>query len=292
MKLGKVFGVTVKVSPYLLILLALYIGLGIWPQAVAVFLLVFIHEWAHIFAAKGYGLDVAAVELLPFGGVARLGAMFEVDPMVETIVALAGPASNGVLVLFGLVLQRTGWLNPELVAFFIRANLSVALFNLTPALPLDGGRILRAWLSTRQGYRKATQKAVLAGRTTGVVLTLAGVAGLLLKYTDFTPAMVGVFLFLASGKEEKTAQFVFIRYLNRKQEELTKLGILRIKPVAVRPEIPLKLVVRTFLPQCFNTVHIIDENYKVAAVYTEIEVIRALFDKGIDFPVGQLGERR
>jgi stage IV sporulation protein FB len=291
MRLGKVFGVTVKLSPYLLMLLALYIGLGIWPQAIAIFLLVFMHEWAHIFTAKGYGLDVEAVELLPFGGVATLGARFEVDPVVETLVALAGPVANLILAMFGLVLDRTGWLNSELVAFFIRANLTVALFNLTPALPLDGGRILRAWLSTKQGYRKATKNAATAGKIVGVLLTLIGLACLLLKYTDFTPAVVGVFLFIASGKEEKEAQFVFVRYLNRKQEELTKLGILRIKPVAVRPEIPLKTVVRTFLPQSFNTVHLIDEDFKISATYTETEVIRALFEKGIDFPIGKLNEK-
>lgn len=290
MHLVKIFGVKVKVSPYFLGLMALYTGLGVWPQAVAIFILVFLHEWVHILAAKGYGVEVESVELLPFGGVARFQGMFEADPVVETLVALAGPATNLLLALAGVVVGKTGWLGVEIVDYFIWANLTVALFNLLPALPLDGGRVLRAWFNTRVGFRRATKRAAMAGKVVGICLVIGGLLGLLLKLTDFTPVLVGVFVFLAARQEEKQAQFVFLRYLNRKKEELVRLGILSTHNLAVKPDFPVKEVIRQFLPQRFTLIHIIDENFKVSSTFTETQVIRALFEKGIDYPVGQVNK--
>jgi len=289
-QLVKIFGVRVKISPYFLALMVMYAGLGVWPQAAAVFILVFLHEWVHILVAKGYGVEIESVELLPFGGVARFQGMFEADPVVESVVALAGPASNLLLALAGVVVGRTGWLDPEIIDYFIKANLTVALFNLVPALPLDGGRVLRAWFNTRVGFRKATRRAALAGKGTGIGLTLLGIISLLMKYTDFTPALVGIFVFLAARQEEKDAQFVFLRYLNRKKEELVKQGILRTHSLAVKPDFPVKEVIRHFLPQRFTIIHVVDEGFRVSSTYTETQVIRALFEKGIDYPVGQVNK--
>ncbi|HWJ03635.1 MAG TPA: M50 family metallopeptidase [Verrucomicrobiae bacterium] len=288
MKLGTIFGVKVMVSPYLVALMALYMGLGIWPQAMAVFTLVFVHEWVHILAAKGYGIEVEGVELYPFGGVARLRGLFEADPVVETVVALVGPASNLLLALIGVVLGQTHWLNNELIDFFVTANLSVAIFNLCPALPLDGGRVLRAWLTNRVGYRKATGQAAAIGRIAGIVLGLGGIVLAVMKIADVTPAMIGVFLYLTARKEGKEAQFVFVRYLNRKREELLKQGILRTHVLAAKPEQPVKDVVKQVLPQRFMIVHIIDDQFKIHNSLTETQVIKALFEEGIDYPIGQV----
>ncbi len=288
MHLFNVFGIKLQVSPYFLALMALYAGLGVWPQAMALFALVLVHEWVHILAAKGFGVEIEAVELLPFGGVARFKGLFETDPMVEVTVALAGPASNLVLAVLGVVLGRTGWLGQDIIDYFIKSNLAVAGFNLLPALPLDGGRVLRAWLNTRNGYRKATRQAALAGKVAGISTAVLGIICLALKYTDFTPVLTGIFVFLAARKEDKEAQFVFLRYLTRRKEELVTRGMLRTYSLAVKPDYPVKDVVRQVLPQRFTIIHVIDEQFRICATFTETQVIRAMFEQGIDYPVGQV----
>lgn len=288
MKPPKIFGVQLKISPYLLVLMLIYIGLGVWPQALAVFILVFMHEWMHILVAKGYGVQVQAVELLPFGGVARMDGLFEVDPVVETWVAAAGPAANIFLALAGLVISQTGWIDDALVRFFIRANLSVATFNILPLLPLDGGRVWRAWLTGKKGYRLATKQVAKAGQAGGIILALAGIGCFIAHYTDFTPAIIGVFVFLAARKEEKEAQYVFLRYLNHKKEEIIKQGVLPAYVLTVRVDYPVKEVIRRILPQRFTIVHVIDDSFKLAGCLTETQIIEAMFEQGVDFPVGKV----
>ncbi|HEX3015090.1 MAG TPA: M50 family metallopeptidase [Desulfobacteria bacterium] len=288
MKLGSIFGVSVQVSPYFLLLMLAYIGFGIWLQAVAFFVLVFIHEWTHILVAKGYGIEVSSVELLPFGGVARFAGGLEVDPRIESLVALAGPASNLLLIPVGVLLGRSGWLPQAAIDFFITANLLVAVFNLVPALPLDGGRVLRAWLSTKVGFRRATTQAAWVGKICGALMAFLGIITMGLQYTDFTFAVVGVFVCLAAHKEARQAQFVFLRYLQRKKEDLIESGILRSSTLVVQPDYPVKKVIKQFLPQRFAIIHIVDNNFRVTRTLSETQIINALFERGIDFPVGEI----
>jgi Zn-dependent protease len=145
---------------------------GGWDAAVAgvvfialLFLCVLLHEFGHIFAARRYGVQTPDVILLPIGGVARLERIPE-EPAQELVVALAGPAVNlviaGVLYLaFGGLVPREGLEvdNPgvDLVARLLWANLFLAIFNLIPAFPMDGGRVLRAFLAHRLGYARGAQ---------------------------------------------------------------------------------------------------------------------------------------
>ena len=101
MKAGTFLGIVFKVNPFFLLLMALAFGLGQLLPALVLFVIVLFHELAHALAASAYGLRVAEVELLPFGGVARIDHVLEFDPKIEIGVALAGPLSN---LLFAAVL--------------------------------------------------------------------------------------------------------------------------------------------------------------------------------------------
>ena len=94
MKLGTIYGIRLIINDYFLLLLLGYALLGVLGQVLIIFGLVLYHETAHVLAARRYGIKVREVELLPFGGVARLEQMLEAKPSVEIRVALAGPLSN------------------------------------------------------------------------------------------------------------------------------------------------------------------------------------------------------
>lgn len=230
LKLFTVRGVDVRLHftfPLILVLAGLQFGLlsgnlgGALFGVVAVsilFGLVTLHELGHSFAAQHYGIHVERIVLSPLGGVAQLREMPE-EPRHELVIAAAGPAVNfAVAALMVLYLALTGasvpgmrdWL-PGAGGFDGRAlfnyvfvyNLVLAAFNLLPAFPLDGGRILRALLALRMDYVRATNIAAGIGRLAAVALGLFG----LLNGGIFM-VLIAVFIFGAAGQE---AQYVAYR---------------------------------------------------------------------------------
>ena len=176
----------------------------------AIFGCVLLHEYGHCLAARRYGIRTRDITILPIGGLARLERMPE-RPAEELVVALAGPAVNvGIAGALGLLL----WLRGELAAArgledlhggfgvpLMWANLALVVFNLIPAFPMDGGRVLRALLAMRMRFSRATQYAARVGQVFGV---LFGLAGLFL----FNPFLVfiGVFVVLGARAEAAYAQ--------------------------------------------------------------------------------------
>src|SRR5882672_11660056 len=153
-----------------------------------VFTCVVLHELGHALAARRYGIATRDITLLPIGGLARLERMPE-RPTQELVVALAGPAVNVALALAaGIAIQLRGLDRPFLqlllqgamlegdllVSVFV-INVWMLLFNLIPAFPMDGGRVLRALLATRMPYARATRIASNVGQFLALVFGAAGV---------------------------------------------------------------------------------------------------------------------
>ena len=142
-----------------------------------------LHEFGHVFAARRYGVQTPDITLLPIGGVARLERIPE-KPSEELVVALAGPAVNVViaallfLALGGLPSMDDGTQvhNPgvDLLGRLAWVNISLVVFNLIPAFPMDGGRVLRALLASRLGYARGTRIAAGVGQAVAFALGLAG----------------------------------------------------------------------------------------------------------------------
>jgi stage IV sporulation protein FB len=185
------------------------------------FAIVLLHELGHSFAALYYGIPVKRIVLLPIGGVAEL-ARLPNRPSQELVVALAGPAVNVVLavVLFAIALvtplgasidqgrfmsvfSRGALANPgeAIFQYVFAANLGLLLFNLVPAFPLDGGRVLRALLAMPLGQTRATRIAVLIGQAMAVLL---GIYGLLSG--NFLLIILAIFIFTAGSQEGRAVR--------------------------------------------------------------------------------------
>lgn len=213
-RIGRLAGIDVYVHGTFVLLLAwigashLTRGQGVVEalagvgMAVAMFTVVVLHELGHALAARRYGIGTRDITLLPIGGVARLERMPD-DPKQELVVAVAGPLVNVALaaLFFGMqiALDRAPGIEDVRVVggpFFAKLmwiNVSLALFNLLPAFPMDGGRVLRALLATRMSHVRATDWAASIGKALAVVL---GVGGFFVS-----PMLVFIALFVWVGAQ-------------------------------------------------------------------------------------------
>lgn len=211
MKIATVWGVPVRLHvtvPLVCVGLVIRLGyLGV-PAVILLYGSVLLHELGHALVARRFGIPTAAIDLHLLGGMALMTAPAR-NPSQEALVAAAGPvvsaglgAAFGVLaVLTGAELQTSALSAVDLLAYGAAINLGMAVFNLVPALPMDGGRIFRALLSRWVGHVEATRIAAWVSRA---FATLFVVVGLLLG--AWSLLLIGVLLFFLVGHEQLGAR--------------------------------------------------------------------------------------
>ncbi|MBX3356539.1 MAG: site-2 protease family protein [Phycisphaeraceae bacterium] len=240
LKLGSLFGVPIFIHWTFLLLLAWFMSgplLAGGPDAVgaslrvgffvlAIFGCVLLHEFGHVLAARGFGVPTRDVTLLPIGGVARLERMPE-KPAQELLVALAGPAVNVVIaaVLIPLVLILGGGAalvsgeagaegaarsdvagallghHANFLAALAKVNVLLVIFNMIPALPMDGGRVLRSLLAMVTDRARATAVSAVLGQLLAVGFALLGVLS-----GNILLIVIAAFVFLGAGGEAQAEQ--------------------------------------------------------------------------------------
>lgn len=217
LRVGKLFGIPLQVHWTFLLLLGLIVfadwssGAGaivgglLW--VVALFASVVVHELAHSLLARRRGANVLGILLLPIGGMSRMERLPSA-PADEVAIAAVGPAASlllgGLLLAVGVLIGSTVW-PPALVAgsWWARLgwlNLLLGVFNLLPALPMDGGRVLRGTLARRLSRLSATRIAASVARLLALGLIVAGV------FYDFWLVLIGIFVLLGASREEAMAR--------------------------------------------------------------------------------------
>jgi Zn-dependent protease/CBS domain-containing protein len=209
-RLFRIFGISVNIhiTFFLLLLLVLPSGVKWVFVIVAIFFLVIIHELSHSLVAKYFGVTVNEITLLPIGGVSSMTKMPE-KPSQEFFISIAGPLSN-VVILLVFFFPAKYLLGPEVlfhglstatwpltIAYIYWINLMLAAFNLLPAFPMDGGRVLRALLATKLGYQKATKIAVNFGHVFALIFAYFGITRF-----NIILIIIAVFIYVAASNEE------------------------------------------------------------------------------------------
>ncbi len=182
------------------------IGLRSGLMICLIFFIVLLHEFGHSVVAIRFGAKVKDIILLPIGGLARMSRMPE-RPSQEVLIAMAGPAVNFVLAGASLVLMvvlggaytlTSIEADAPILLVFFGFNIFIGLFNLLPAFPMDGGRILRGLLANRLGYLTATKIAVNIGEVFALIFVIVGVL-----YMQLFLALIGIFIYIAATSEER-----------------------------------------------------------------------------------------
>ena len=175
LRLGRLFGIPIQINFSFLLLMLIYLvwhGIAGVGWLVVVFLSVLVHELGHALVARRLRVPILGIDLHFFGGAAKMGRM-PTSPREEILIAAAGPAVSLAVALVALLLHLATQIGP--IAYLAAINLVLGLFNLLPALPMDGGRILRALLARRLGRLRATTIAVRVAKGIAVVLAIVGI---------------------------------------------------------------------------------------------------------------------
>jgi Zn-dependent protease/predicted transcriptional regulator len=293
-RLGKIAGIELKVHVTFLLVVA-WVAWSYWRAGqslaavltgvlfiLALFGCVVLHELGHALTARRFGIRTRDIVLLPIGGVARLERIPE-EPLSELLVAIAGPAVNLVIsALLFVVMSVTGtWRAIEATwsadASFLErmllANVILVAFNLLPAFPMDGGRMLRAALAMQWDYVRATQVAATVGQ--GMAF-LFGLIGLLLGAPMLL--FIALFVWIGAAQESSFAQM---------KAALGGIPVRRLMITdfrALHPEDTLQRAIELTLATTQRDFPVV-EGDRVVGVLTQPALVRGLSEKGRDAAV-------
>lgn len=302
--LGRLAGIRLYVHATFLLLLV-WIGVQQWgleptwrsvASGVGFILLLFacvvLHELGHALAARRYGIPTRDITLLPIGGVARLERMPS-EPRQELVVAIAGPAVNVViaaLLFAGLAL--TGGPDPvaldpsgesvvrgSMVRRLLQVNVMLVLFNLLPAFPLDGGRVLRAGLAMRMEYARATRLAATIGQGMAVLFAFVGLQG-----NPFL-LLIAVFVWLGAQQESTHAQ------MQHTLDGATVRDAMLTDFQLLHDDDDLSRAVTLLLAGSQQDFPVVDDTGTVAGILTRSALLTALARSGGTGPVRDIVQR-
>jgi stage IV sporulation protein FB len=293
--IGSIAGTAIRIH-FTFLLFLVWIFVASWasggPAAawdgIAFMLLLFAcvlaHEFGHIFTARAFGVPTPDVTLLPIGGVARLARIPD-EPMQEFLIAIAGPLVN-VAIAIVLIAVAGATLDTQhlaamqsakvsLVDRLAAVNLFLAVFNMIPAFPMDGGRVLRALLATRLGHLRATEIAASIGQLVAFGLGFLGLFG--------NPLLIfiAVFVYLAASSE---AQLVAIRAMSR---DVPVSAAMMTEFATLTPDEHIDAAVETLLRTSQSEFPVIDADHHLVGLLDRDGMIRALKTLGPDARVAQ-----
>jgi Zn-dependent protease len=290
-KIGRLAGIDLKVHWTFFLLLAFYAFAGYQGSGsltnslvtalviVALFVCVVLHEYGHSLVAQRLGIEIQDITVLPIGGVARLKSLPE-RPWDEVKIAIAGPLVNVVLapIFFAIALVlgagpldtanivQGGNSLGQIFAYLGFINVALVLFNLIPAFPLDGGRVLRGLLATRLGMVRATDVSATIGQSFAAAFFIIG-----LLSGNFLLALVGVFIYFgASGEAQMVRQ-------HEQTRSLTVSDVMGTKPrtETVTPSHTFGQVLDSVIHGYQEDFPVVDEGGNLIGMLTRDEIMAA-----------------
>lgn len=275
MKLAQTGRVFWQISPLLLFLLLPALAFGFWQALAATALALVVHESAHIGMGKLLGVNTVKVEIMPFGGVSQMESC---SPIKMALIAMAGPLCNAAIVLCFLPIVKY---NPyQWLCVFLQANLAIAIFNLLPAFPLDGGRILICMLTPIIGQTIALRICMLFGLVLGLFLAGAGVACLFyFGQVNLSLLIVGGFLCAGALRQGKPGPYTALIQENEKKKRLKKQS-LKDQRLVMHKDVTVAQAAEKFHKGSYATVTVVGHDLQFLGSLGEKEILDAMVNSG------------
>jgi len=261
---------------------------GLYIEIIGALMALIIHEMGHLICGHVLGLLIEKVELLPFGGKMTLRNLEQASIESELATILSGPMANFVFYFFLLFLIGQDIVATDIAHILVKYQLTLGLFNMIPALPLDGGRVFMLWLRNHINYINAARIASKMGMILSGVLWFIVILGIFYKKYYINVIIISVFLFLESYKEYREAPLLFIKELIKKKKNLKDKGYMTIEPVVSMETTPVKNIFYLFSPKKYHVVYVLNENANIIRCFTETEIFNKIVEEGLDIRMKDL----
>jgi len=239
-----------------------------------------VHELFHLFAALLVRERVGAIIVMPFGMTLRLSAGLIKNTGKEMCIAAAGPFANVLMLCLYPLLERYYGSTSLSLLLFKTLNWAVLLVNLLPCLPLDGGRIMKAFLTQKIGYISAISVMRRVSRT--VILGLGMLCGFLLLLTKLNISLVMTtgFLALHLSEERKQNEYIIMQELLYNKNKLNSKGLLPSRVITAMDNVPARDVFKLLSYDSYCLVHIVDGFQNSVRTVTEAQLVSSILEKG------------
>lgn len=268
-------GILFRLHPLFIMIMLVSIATGRFLELAALFFIVLVHELGHIAAAVHFGWTVKEVQLLPFGGVVEVDESGAQPVREEMWVAAAGPLQNAWMAGAGWLAGQFGWADASWAAFFVQSNLLLGLFNLLPVMPLDGGKLLQAWMSLHWPYHRTLvwSAAVSVGLSAAVVIC-AGIPLLFGRELELNLLAIGLFLCYSNWMLRRNIPYLFFRFLVHRtvrSERRLDAGTLA-RPIVIAETRPVTTALRLFMKEGYHLIYVMKQG-RIAKVVPEAAVL-------------------
>lgn len=256
--------------PYVIILI--FAGFG-YSFLVAFFWIV-LHETAHIIVARYLGIDNIKMHFIPMGTYIESKMFDETKPKEDIIISLAGPLTNIIMAAFLYEIYK--YFPSNIIKVSFDTNLVFGIFNLMPAFPLDGARILRAVLSRKIMYKRANKITVKCSLITGFLLLGYFIFLLILGEVNLSIGLIAFLIIAISYKERERIMYIIMGDIIRKKRRFLKDSYIENKTISVYYKKDLITVLGLVDKNKYNLFTLLDEEMKVVDILTEYDVLEGL----------------
>ncbi|WP_010076643.1 M50 family metallopeptidase [Clostridium cellulovorans] len=267
-----------KINKYFIPYILLMVLLGFKIQLLLTVIFIFLHELAHYYTAFVLGFKGYDIEVSPLGTRLNLKELEEASLEEDIIISIAGPVLNIILaVLFYVLFKNYDY---DILYRITEVNFVLAIFNLLPALPLDGGRLFRDILSCKLTYRKATYYSVIMGAIIGTVFFIIFIYEVINVRVNLNFVMMGIFFIFTAYSEYKTIAYVVMGDLMKKRVKFLKKGFLENRSLSVHHKQTILSAMGRIDKNKHMILWVLDDDMKLIDYICEEELLEAVKEYG------------
>lgn len=270
------------------IVIAFLLIVNEWMMLLVVLTAMIIHESGHIIMAKCLDINVESIDIMPFGGVLHMASFYELSLKDDVALCLAGPMANLILAMFCSVIINLGLLTNEFIEMLMTISFGLCLFNLFPALPLDGGRMFRSVMALSMPIKKAGNISAVVGYMLGAGLSVLGMYLAVTGEYNIMLFIISYFVIVGTKEEHKNVAYVLMKNISRKNQTLLRVGLIENTQLTVYGNIQISKVLKSFSIGKLHHVTVVDDKMSVIGYLDEKEIIEGATKQGAHIKVATL----
>jgi len=252
----------------------------------AAFLIAAIHESAHILCAKALNVPISHITVFPFGISAKLSEGYIKNSDKEFIISFVGPFSN--LIMFWIFTFLYSIYQEDYLKFCTDINLAMGSINLIPALPLDGGRMLKSLIAAKYGTIRAFNFMLKLSRILIVLLLTLSVIIIIVTKLNFSLLLISAFLLQNLTHEQNSLSHHTISEILESNTKINRQSTFPTKTFTAKGSTSASRILKLLSYDYFCIIHVIDNNSRIYRSLTETEIINALSEKGLHIKLNEV----